>query len=279
MFPAIVEILCLISSPWTGLIISVDEAGAYHRSATFFIQLIPYGYLLLTTAFGIYWYFRAETRTKRNEYLSIAFFAVPPFLLGGTQLLFEANTLDILEFSLSLSLLTNYAISQNNRITRDVLTKLPSREMIESVLSDRLSRQKRGSHSSKLYVLMCDLDGFKMINDTLGHTEGDFALVRAANVLNEVCEQYKAIAGRIGGDEFVVIVETDWEEMPDRLIKDINSALNDASENEKIRLQMSIGCALSRPTDTVADILKAADKELYRVKADRKALRDFISEN
>lgn len=270
MLPVLVEILLLVTSPKTKLIFYVAEDGFYHRASTFFLQLIPYGYLLITTFFGIYWFFKSETTKERNQYLAIAMFSVPPFFLGGTQLLIKENTLDILEFSISISLLADYAVSQNNRITRDTLTHLPNREVLDSVLMEHMKSSRR-EKQDPLYVMMCDLDSFKSINDNYGHPEGDQALIQAADVLYQVCNKHKAIAARIGGDEFAIVAEAGPGSAPETLIQEINEKLEQISNGKDYLLRMSIGYAFFRPSDTISDIMKAADRELYQVKKSRKS--------
>lgn len=272
LLPILFELIVLISAPKTGLVFYVAPDGSYHRSSTFFLQMIPYGYLLLTTYLGIYWFLRTETTKERHQYLAIALFAVPPIFLGGTQLLIKANTLDILEFSIILSLLANYAVSQNNRITRDTLTKLPNREVLDNILAEDIKNVRKEKHL-KLFVIMCDLDNFKQINDNYGHPEGDRALIVTADVLYKICKRYKATAARLGGDEFTITMVTDSEEKLQKLSEEIEDELCLASQDKPYTLKMSMGYALFRPSDTIPDIMKAADKELYRVKAERKTLR------
>lgn len=272
LLPLVFELFVLISAPKTHLIFYVDELGYYHRAVTFFIQLIPYCYLLATTALGIHNYRNAETQKERSFALSIALFAIPPFVLGGLQLLVKANTLDILEFSVVVSLLANYAVSQNNRITTDVLTGLFNREALDVALAEEI-RNNRKNEKSDLYVLMGDLDGFKSINDTYGHVEGDRALIRAADVLHRTATAYKATAARYGGDEFVIVLETMDAALPGKIINAINKDLAAVSESAPYTLSMSIGYARFRSSDTVTDLLKAADRELYEIKRIRKASR------
>ena len=269
MLPVIIELLLLFSAPKTGLIFYVDDAGTYFRGKTFFLQMIPYGYLLCATIYGIYWFCKSETTKEKSQYLAISMFAIPPFFLGGIQLLVTPNSMDILEFSVAIALLINFVVGQNNRITRDSLTKLPNREVLDTVLLEKMRKDHKDS-SESLFVMMCDLDKFKEINDTYGHLEGDHALILAANVLYEISHKYKATAARFGGDEFVIVLESDSKDTPKAVIEEINQRLLEVSESEKFTLQMSVGYTFYRPSDTIADILKAADRELYRIKNQKK---------
>ncbi len=221
---------------------------------------------------GLYWYKKAETTKERNEYLAIAIFAIPPFILGGIQVLSNSHHLDTTQISVVFALLANYAVAQNNRITRDSTTRLPNREVLDTVLAESIRNQQHGS-KDKLFVMMCDLDGFKQINDTYGHIEGDRALIRTADVLYQIAKSHKGTAARFGGDEFTIVVEAPSEEVPLQIIKEIDQTLQDLSRGEPYMLKMSVGYTLYRPSDTVPDILKAADRELYRIKHEHKTAR------
>lgn len=272
MIPVVLELVLLAGTPFTGLVFTVNAAGYYHRSATFFLQMIPYGYLLLTTALGIYWFVRSQTVMERNRFISISMFALPPIALGAVQILFNDNTLDILMFSITLSLMCNYAVSQNNRITRDTLTRLPNREVLDVVLVEKMRGGRKGEKDT-LFVFSCDMNGFKSINDTYGHPEGDRALVLTADALYRICCGYKATVARMGGDEFAIVLEAPDEEVPRALVREVDACLAELSKTEKFNLSISMGYTVYRPGETIADLLKASDRELYRVKRERKARR------
>lgn len=203
-------------------------------------------------------------------FLAIAGFAVPPIVLGGIQVMVKANSLDIMMFSITLALVANYAVSQDSRITRDTLTRLPNREVLDMVLHEKMHNNRR-DEPEDLFVLMGDLDGFKSINDTYGHLEGDRALILAADQLYGISRSYKATAARFGGDEFVMVVEAVSDEVPRQIIREVNERLMQVSVNEKFHLHMSIGFTRYCQNDTIHDILKAADRELYLAKRAYKA--------
>src|SRR5581483_7205210 len=86
--------------------------------------------------------------------------------------------------------------------TTDYLTGLPNARSLFLQLDHELARCKRNNAS--LTVMVCDMDGFKQINDRFGHLEGNRVLVRFAQMLKKSCREYDYVA-RMGGDEFVVI--------------------------------------------------------------------------
>lgn len=169
----------------------------------------------------------------------------------------------------------------------DNLTGLPNRNLLNDRMNHALARVKR--HGGRMAVLYVDLDKFKPINDTLGHEAGDLVLCEVANRL-KACVRSSDTVARVGGDEFVVVVEeiTRGEEAAlvarkiiDTLAKPIDYQGHDC------RVGASIGVAVF-PDDgnTMEDVCKAADVAMYRVKhsgrngycffsGDGKALEEF----
>ena len=86
--------------------------------------------------------------------------------------------------------------------TTDYLTGLPNARSLFLQLDRELARCKRDN--SSLTVMVCDMDGFKQINDRFGHLEGNRVLKLFAHALKETCREYDYVA-RMGGDEFVLI--------------------------------------------------------------------------
>ncbi len=146
----------------------------------------------------------------------------------------------------------------------DSLTGLPNRQLMERQLSQALARAERAG--TMVGVAFLDLDGFKAVNDTFGHGSGDELLIRVAGVL-ENAVRISDSAARIGGDEFVLILDP---------ISDIGQALDIARRVRDAVLRLgvpgeaeigtSIGLALSDGADTVASLLKRADEALYLAK-------------
>jgi len=118
---------------------------------------------------------------------------------------------------------------------------------------------------------MIDLDRFKTINDTFGHTCGDFALKLFAKTLVGALRPTD-ISGRWGGDEFLAIVRNvNLEvlgELASRLVSTVSRIPFASSEGQPIPLSISVGGALVRPGDTGNALIKRADDLLYKSKSD-----------
>lgn len=170
-----------------------------------------------------------------------------------------ANTDRLLEQQKLMSKLANY----------DSLTGLPNRQFVLDNLRLELSRAKRAGQ--EISLLFFDLDGFKSVNDSLGHETGDSLLIGLSERIKEVLREGDLFA-RLGGDEFLIV--------PDKNTKDETNALTLAERvlqamerpiliNE-IELQMSVSIGIAMASDVDYDLSRLignADIAMYRSKA------------
>ena len=153
------------------------------------------------------------------------------------------------------------------RATHDPLTGLPNRVLVEERLR-AACRSRQGSGS--LALMFIDLDGFKAVNDRLGHDVGDEALTQVAERLRASVRAADTVA-RYGGDEFVVIVEgmkDDCEAtaFAERIVLNLSTPID--LGGEQVHLGASVGVALSRGgNETTDDLVRCADAAMYRAKA------------
>ncbi|MBM7806889.1 diguanylate cyclase (GGDEF)-like protein [Geodermatophilus bullaregiensis] len=149
----------------------------------------------------------------------------------------------------------------------DALTGLPNRALLLDRVELALRAQERDGLAAVL--LYCDLDGFKGINDTLGHAAGDAALLRMATVLRGTVRPGDTVA-RIGGDEFVVLCPGAGTELVARaLVARIERTLAAPADGGPA-LRSSTGVALSRRGDTPDSLLRRGDAAMYEVKRSRR---------
>jgi diguanylate cyclase (GGDEF)-like protein/PAS domain S-box-containing protein len=162
----------------------------------------------------------------------------------------------------------------------DALTNLPNRSLLREKLEQELSLARRGG---RLAVLYLDLDHFKSVNDTLGHSTGD-ELLKAVTEEMRSCLREVDILARLGGDEFA-IVQTGIEHPTDAAV--LAQKLRDAItrtffdlNGHHVAIDISIGIALAPDDGTEVDqLLKCADMALYGAKAEGRAtFRYFESE-
>lgn len=153
--------------------------------------------------------------------------------------------------------------------TTDFLTGLPNRRAFFEAAEVEMARARR--HGFGLVVLLLDVDHFKRVNDQLGHTAGDLALVAVANVLRAKRRQGD-LAARLGGEEFVVLLSHCTQEaglaFAERLRETIQAEPIDVGEGlPPLHLTVSIGLADSALHGWQLDALMArADEAMYRAK-------------
>jgi diguanylate cyclase (GGDEF)-like protein/PAS domain S-box-containing protein len=147
----------------------------------------------------------------------------------------------------------------------DPLTGLANRRALERTLEAALARA--ASRGRSVGVLMLDLDGFKAVNDRHGHAAGDEVLREVARRLRRSVRERDVVA-RLGGDEFVVVL-TDLGAVPDSVDR-VEAALAEPFPGVDAALRAAVGVAMF-PADgpTVAELLAAADRQMYAAKANR----------
>lgn len=147
----------------------------------------------------------------------------------------------------------------------DPLTGLSNRAHFEAGLKDAIGAEP-------FALLYLDLDGFKSVNDTLGHRAGDELLRAVAKIMTEGTRQNDATA-RLGGDEFVAILRTDDRHAVERIAERLRVNIAEASP-EGAQVTASIGVAFSpRDGDTPEAILEAADLAMYAAKESKDDIR------
>jgi len=152
---------------------------------------------------------------------------------------------------------------------RDGLTGLANRRLLLSTLDDALVRAARTGLS--VGVLYLDLDGFKSVNDTLGHDAGDAVLVAVAERLGSTL-RVGDVAGRLGGDEFLVVAESvPTQDALAELVRRLDAAMHRplVVRGCQVNLGVSVGAVLSRPSDTGAAVVRRADAAMFAAKRAR----------
>ena len=150
----------------------------------------------------------------------------------------------------------------------DFLTRLPNRMYLERALEEHAARCAKSGGGVAL--LQVDLDGFKQINDTLGHSAGDAMLIHTAETIRRHLRPADFVA-RTGGDEFVVVCTADqgmggFDDLARRIIEDVSRPI--VHDGHECRLGMSIGIASAFGAEVGRQrLLVDADLALYRAKS------------
>lgn len=145
--------------------------------------------------------------------------------------------------------------------THDALTGLYNRAYFE----EEMSRLERGRHFP-VSVIMVDVDGLKVTNDSLGHAAGDDLLRRTSQVLKMVFRGEDVVA-RIGGDEFSVLLPVTEAEVASHVVTRIKAALTEHNEqSSSIPLSFSVGFATGDKGCSLAHVQNEADRNMYQEK-------------
>jgi len=194
-------------------------------------------------------------------------------LIGAPYPKGEMGTMMLALDRMALSLEQQHIVIERNamalqhKANTDDLTGLASR----SLLADRLNQALIYAHRSGrvVGVVVLDLDRFKTVNDSLGHSQGDLLLQTVAQRLR-ACSRDGDTVARLGGDEFVLVL-SDMAQESDLLpvVQDLLQALNEPIELQGQLFDVSVSLGLSaypRDGDTAEELIRQADTAMYRAK-------------
>ncbi|MCA9738964.1 MAG: diguanylate cyclase [Gemmatimonadota bacterium] len=191
--------------------------------------------------------------------------------LMGRVLVFRETT-DRRRIEAGLRVVTASLEEANTELERlansDTLTGLSSRRYFLQQLERECRRSQRHGHDFALMLL--DLDHFKEVNDAFGHQVGDEVLVATARAVRSVAREVD-VTGRIGGEEFAILLpETDLEgasALAERIRTEVADARHTDPDQKPFRVTISIGITTwGMGRDTPSELLRAADRALYAAK-------------
>ncbi|RDI50391.1 putative bifunctional diguanylate cyclase/phosphodiesterase [Microvirga subterranea] len=160
----------------------------------------------------------------------------------------------------------------------DALTGLPNRALFDQWLGDALFRARRGENVA---LLMLDLDGFKHVNDTLGHQAGDHLIRSFAQRLSGALHPSEAIA-RIGGDEFAIIqteikAAAEVEALCSRIFDVVRQPFSIHGNQAFIGVSIGVATAPEAGLDPI-ELMRKADIALYHAKAEGRDVRRYFAD-
>ncbi|MCC6929838.1 MAG: EAL domain-containing protein [Gemmatimonadaceae bacterium] len=152
----------------------------------------------------------------------------------------------------------------------DELTGLANRALFRDRLRHALERRAR--HHADVAVLLLDLDGFKRVNDSLGHAAGDALLRVVGQRIANTVRAGETVA-RLGGDEFAIVIESvrddeDPQSLAERLLRIISAPIT--VHGREVAVNVSIGIAVAEPGDDGDAVLRSADIAMYSAKTSGK---------
>ncbi len=266
LIPVALLIVLTIISIWTGWSFSLDANNDVIRGRLFPLQtLLCYFYFLVTLIFVIRSGVKARTKKRRRDtMLLLVFFALP--VAGGIAGLFFRDVPCVWP-SATLSLLMVFVYYKEEEISTDSLTGLNNRRQFDHKLNDMI---KQESGDETLFLFIMDINGFKKINDTYGHYEGDRALIETANILKKAIGGTPMFLARYGGDEFAILGFLKDMNEAEGLKKKIQRYFADSNVDVSriYDITMGVGYYEYGPghAETVKQLISGADKNLYEDK-------------
>lgn len=258
--PAVLMAVIALINMFYPIIFTVDSQNVYHRLPfSYAYYLVDIGYVF----FSIWIYRSYEQRYGKIRFFPL-FLMLGPIILGcAIQVIFYGVSL--MWVSTAVGLTAIHMSVQNEFSYLDKLTGLYNRAYLDYLLEN--STRERNN----LGGIMIDVDYFKEINDTYGHSYGDEALVDVARVLT-FAKPDKAVATRFAGDEFIILVKSTKEKELQNIITSICDELKMFNETEERRykLSLSLGYSIYEPAhDSIDNFLKRMDDNMYEEKKEK----------
>jgi diguanylate cyclase (GGDEF)-like protein len=270
LVPIIINTFLVLLSPFLKLVFYINRYNVYQRGSLFFISAaISYLYLFC----GFILIYNNRKKLNRIEFLPLFLFGVFPSLASLIQIIFYGFLL--MWSSISFSLIILYLYLQQQMIHMDYLTGAWTREKFYNYLNDRINQKKSKSFS----IAFIDLDDFKKINDTFGHSEGDQALINVVFIIKSILGSEDFIT-RYGGDEFILFLNVDSRREVEAIIAKIYHALDNYNKCSNVSYELNFSCGyelynFDKHMDA-NEYINHVDKLMYKHKNDRK-LRNKVS--
>ncbi|MBR4910958.1 MAG: GGDEF domain-containing protein [Clostridia bacterium] len=265
LIPFLTALVMLSVSLFNGAVFSLDANGHMIKGKLYilvlalaFVYLFVIGRMYLHTAKNT----RSNISAKREAATAVL---VCLFLTGWAIFDDRFSNTTVLPLAIFGVILHTFISYQQANIYTDTLTGMNNRRRAEVYLGNEISNN---SSDMPFYLFMGDINGFKGINDSYGHAEGDRALIIFAEAVKKSATAYNGFAARYGGDEFVwgwrPVKGGDFD--PEMVINDIRHrvAAECVSEKRPYVLSLAVGYIVcDDPKHSVTAYLKEADRKMY----------------
>ena len=258
--------ITLVANLFVPLVFSVDSGNVYARGPLYWLFMVIEFFFITD---GLIIYFRAKSRGGMLKFFPLWQFLIPVIvgilvqtIFYGVSAIWPCFTVAVCGLVLSL---------QNELVFKDSLTGIYNRSYL-----DNLKNQITDSNKGSLTVMMLDMNEFKSINDNHGHAAGDDALISASNIISKAVGNLGTVI-RYAGDEFVILLNTQDEEMVNNCISDIRTSIDEFNKNagKAYRLSVSIGqCPMNLNEQTIDEILNKVDRLMYEDKMNYYKMND-----
>lgn len=264
LFPFLVSTIALVLTYFFAPHVLFNENYDTLVGYSVFLIVVPDIYIVAILFYALRKARVEENPIEKRKHFFIGFFPLLVIIGGLIQEVFLPHT-PIYCFVVMIMLLIFYIQSLDARISIDPLTKLNNRGQLMLYISQKSNLRMEGRPT---FVVMIDVNDFKLINDTYGHAEGDRALILISDALRQAVRAHSMpiFLGRYGGDEFILIAHPAAEQELIALIREIREQIASSFEKSKTPYALSVGIGydeLQGEPDTFPKCLQRADHKLY----------------
>jgi len=255
----------VLTNPLHQLFFTLSETNVYARGPLFIVGA-AITYLYMGAAYvHIH---RHRQRMLPEEVWLFVLFSLIPIVGGIVQILWYPIL--TMWASTAFSLILMYIFLSERMVHKDSLTQAWTRGSVENYLERRV----RVEPDRPIGVIFYDVDNLKQINDLYGHLEGDQAILHLVEVVRDAFEG-QAVLARMGGDEFLILLEVDSEAELVRLVNHWKDRIEATQPKKPYRTDVSVGWGLyGKPGQTFDGFLRFVDKMMYAEKARKQSLPD-----
>lgn len=259
--PLVVNSILSLGSFNFNWIFAISNENIYMRGPLWLVSpMTSYFYYVI----NLLLLYKVREKLHREEMLILSLLTLIPSLLSIFQLYYFMYL--TIWNSVAIAIVINYIFIVHSQIKIDPLTRLGNRIAYDEYLAI-LSRKS----NIILAVVNIDLDDFKMINDIFGHHEGDKVLRVFARHLEEVFDG-KGVSIRLGGDEFIVLVNENRRAVVEKYIATLKNNINTYNETSSMpyHIKFSYGMAIFNNTyNNIHELIQHSDKLMYEEKNKR----------
>lgn len=259
--PFIINGIASIGSYSSNWIFSITPENIYVRGPLFFISpMTIYFYYIVNLAV----LYNSRRKLAKEELLMLSMLTIIPAVMSVFQLYYFIYL--TIWNSTAIAVIINYIFIVHSQIKIDPLTGLGNRVAYNEYIASL-----RGKSNIVLSVVNIDLDGFKKVNDVYGHREGDEVLRFFARQLEDVFEG-KGVSIRLGGDEFIVLINENRKDVIDKHIKILIDKINayNAKNEMPYHIKFSYGMTtFNEMYNSIDELIHHSDKLMYEEKQKR----------
>lgn len=262
LIPVMVSIVLTLLSPVYNFSFYIDSSNVYHRGPLFNINAaITYFYIF----YGFILIVQNRRKIVKQEFVPLCIFSVLPIIGGLVQTLFYGTLL--MWSGTAFSLVIVYIFLQQRMVHLDALTGVWSRGSFDYYISQRLKQK----NNDRFGVIYFDIDKLKNINDSFGHVEGDLAIKTSIAIIKNAIRKNDIIV-RMGGDEFLIILDCESNADLEKTINRINASFLEHNKNsgKGYKLECSFGADIfNSDYSSIEQFLRHVDNLMYENKRDK----------